>query len=100
MGIQLPLKRGAAPLTFLAHVYCGQMAGWIKMPVGTQVDLGSGHIVLDEDPAPPKGAQQPPLFGPCLFWPNGRKSQLLLSTCFKQGNQQVEWVGSADSWGH
>jgi len=64
MGIQLPLKRGAAPLTFLAHVYCGQMAGWIKMPVGTQVDLGSGHIVLDEDPAPPKGAQQPPSFWP------------------------------------
>jgi len=30
---------------------------------------------------PPKGAQQPPLFGPCLLWPNGRPPQLLLSTC-------------------
>ena len=49
------------------------------MPVGTQVDLGSGHIVLDEDPAPPKGAQ-PPIFGPCLLWPKGRPSQLLLNT--------------------
>jgi len=39
---------------------CGQMAGWIKMPLGTEVGLGPGHIVLDEDPAPfpQKGAQQ------------------------------------------
>jgi len=45
------------------------MAGWIKMPLGTElteVDLGPGHIVLDGDPAPSaaKGAQQPPSFGP------------------------------------
>jgi len=31
------------------------------MPVGTEIDLGPGHIVLDWEPAPPwKGAQQPP----------------------------------------
>jgi len=30
------------------------MAGWIKMPLGTEVDLGLGHIVLDGDPAPPR----------------------------------------------
>ena len=35
------------------HVYCGQTAGWIKMPLGTEVDLGQGDIVLDGDPAPP-----------------------------------------------
>ena len=36
-----------------------------------------GHIALglDGDPAPPKGAQQPPLFGPCLLWPNCRMVQ-------------------------
>ena len=34
-----------------AHVCCGQTAGWIKMPVGTEVDLGPGHIALDGDPA-------------------------------------------------
>jgi len=50
------------------------------MPLGTKVGLGPGDIVLDEDPAAPKGAQQPPLFGPCLLWPNGRPSQLLLSS--------------------
>jgi len=42
-------------------VYCGQAVRWIKMPLGTEVDLGPGDIVLDGDPAPPrKEAQQPP----------------------------------------
>ena len=45
------------------------MAGWMKTPLGTEVDLGPGHIILDGVPAPAKGAQQPPLFGPCLLWP-------------------------------
>jgi len=29
------------------------MAGWIKMPLGTEVGLCPGDIVLDGDPAPP-----------------------------------------------
>jgi len=64
--------------------YCSQTVGWIKMPLDTEVGLGpAGDIVLDGDPAPPrKGAQQPPLFGPCLLWPNGGPSQQLLSSCF------------------
>ena len=74
--------KGAQP-SFRAHVCCGQTAGWIKMPLGTEVGLGPSHIVLDGDPAPPpsKGTQ-PSIFGPCLLWPNGRPSQLLLSTCY------------------
>jgi len=36
-------------------------------------------------PTPRKGVQQPiPLFGPCLLWPNGRPSQLLLRSCILQ----------------
>jgi len=31
----------------LTLVYCGQMVGWIKMSLGTEVNLGPGHIVLD-----------------------------------------------------
>ena len=46
MGIQLPLK-GAQHPHFSAHVCCGQTGGWIKMPLGTEVDLGPGHIALD-----------------------------------------------------
>jgi len=41
-----PPKRRQSP-QFSAHVYCGQTAGWIKTPLGMDVDLGLGHIVLD-----------------------------------------------------
>jgi len=51
----------------------------IKMPVATEVGLGPGDIMLDGDaqltPPPKKGHGSPPLFGPCLLWPNGRPSQ-------------------------
>jgi len=30
---------------------------------------------------PRKGAEQPPLFGPCLLWTNSCPSQQLLSSC-------------------
>ena len=39
----------------------------IKKPLGTKVGLGPGHNVLDGDPAPPKGAQPAPIFGPRLL---------------------------------
>jgi len=47
---------------FSDHICCDQTAGWIKMPLGTAVDLGPGDIVLDRNPPlPPVEAQQPPL---------------------------------------
>ena len=46
-------QRGTAP-QFSAHVCCGQTAGWIKMPLGTEVGVGSGHIVLDGSQLPPQ----------------------------------------------
>ena len=34
-----PRKKGTPTHTqFLAHVYCGQIAGWMKTPLGTEVD--------------------------------------------------------------
>jgi len=72
------------------------------MPLGMDIGLSPGHIVLDGDPAPlPKKGQSPlsfrtmsilanwsdgsrcqlvRIFGQCLLWPNGRPSHLLLST--------------------
>ena len=44
-------RAGRAP-EFLAHIYCGQAAAWIKTPLGTEVGLGLHDIVLDGDPAP------------------------------------------------
>jgi len=35
-GDPAPPKKGAQqPLHFLAHVYCGQVARWIMIPLGT-----------------------------------------------------------------
>jgi len=52
----------------------------MKTPLGTEVDLGPGHIVLDGVPAPAKGAQQPPLFSAHVYCGHGRPSQLPLSS--------------------
>ena len=51
------LKRKGHSPQFSAHVRFGQMAGWIKMPLGTEVGLGPSNFVLDVDPAsyPKKG---------------------------------------------
>jgi len=85
MGTQLPCpKRGQIP-QFSAHVYCGKTAGWMKIPLATEIDLSPGHIVLDGDPVPPdeRGAAAPfpPLFGLCLLWsrlPSSATAELLL----------------------
>jgi len=66
VGTQLPFpKQGAEPNKFSAHLYCGQTAECIKMPLGTEVGLGLRDIVFDVDPATPrKGHTQP-----TQFWP-------------------------------
>jgi len=51
-------QKGAYP-QFSAHVYCGQTARWIKMPLGREVDLSPGNIVLDGDPTPQKRGMDP-----------------------------------------
>jgi len=38
--LDTPEKRAHHATQFLAHVYCGQTAGWIRMPLGTEVNLG------------------------------------------------------------
>jgi len=69
LGMQV-LDGGPAPsppkahtaAQFSAHICCGQMAGWMKMPLGREIGLSPSNIVLDGDPAPlpPKvdGARQ------------------------------------------
>jgi len=63
MGTQLNLpKRGTVPPNFWPTSVnnCGQTAGWIKMPLGTEVGLGPGDIVLDGEPILPKGGGTAP----------------------------------------
>jgi len=62
-------KRGQSP-QFLAHVYCGQTAAWIKMPLGMEVGLSPGHIVLDGSqlPLPKQGGTAPSYFSTHVCW--------------------------------
>ena len=80
MGTQLPSpKRGQRP-QFSARVYCAQAAGWIKMPLGMEVGLDPGDIVLDGDPAPPpQKGHSPPNFWPML-WSNDWWIKMALGT--------------------
>jgi len=50
-------KRKRSP-QFLAHVYYGQLAGWIKMALGSEAGLGPATL-LDGDPASPKRCTAP-----------------------------------------
>ena len=69
-----PPQKGHSP-QISADVRCDQTTGQIKMPLGTEVDLGPSDIVLDGDPTalPPrkKGGDSTPKFGPCLLWSSG-----------------------------
>ena len=73
-GCSYPQKKGHThPTQFVAYVCCGQMAGWMKTPLGTEVDLDPGHIVLDGVPAPAKGHSSP-LFSAHVYCGHGRPS--------------------------
>jgi len=49
-----PSPKGAQPPPqFSAHIFCGQMAAWIKMSLGMEQGLGPGDFVLNGNPAPP-----------------------------------------------
>ena len=59
-----PLKGHSPP--FSAHICCGQMARWIKMPLSMEVGLAPGDFVLDGDPLPQKG-QSPLQFSAYVY---------------------------------
>ena len=67
------------------------------MPLGMEVGLSPGDIVLDGDLAPRhgKGHSIPPLFGPCLLWPNGCPSQQLLSSCYGKTYTDAYGLGNS-----
>jgi len=75
MGTQIPLsKKGTeAPIFGPCLLWPN---GWMdQMPLGMEVGLDPGHIVLDGYPAPPKKGHSPHTFGPCLLWPSSWMDQ-------------------------
>jgi len=91
-----PEKKGTSISQFLAHVYCGETAGWMKTPLRTEVDLGPGHIVLDGVPAlRERGIAAPPLFWTHVYCGHGRPSQLLMSFCLnRNGLSDAQYTSS------
>ena len=70
----VPTLKGATAPQFSALVCCGQMAGCMKMPLGTEIRSRPRRLRVRWGPSsPPKGGGRclPPVFGPCLLWPNG-----------------------------
>jgi len=54
----------------------------MKTPLGTEVDLSPGHIVLDGVPILlERGIAAAPLFSAHVYCGHGRPSQLMLSSC-------------------
>jgi len=83
MGTQPPTPKWAEHHPIFAgsaHVYCGQTAGWMKTPLGTEVHNGPGHTVLDGVPALCERGTAVPLFSAHVYCGHGRPSQLLLSS--------------------
>ena len=79
-----PMLRDRCPVCLsVTLVYLrGQTAAWIKMPVGNEVGLGPGDIVLDGAQFPLQKRGTAPKFRPMsIVAKNGRSSQLLLSSC-------------------
>jgi len=99
---QLTKQKGAQP-QFSAHVCCGQMAGLIKMPLGAEVGLVPGHILLDGDTAPPHRpnfrlmsivAKRSPIDErPFDHKSTVDMSQLLLSTSYNCTSDSQYWCG-------
>jgi len=70
-GPSSPSPKGAQPLPIFGPCLLWQTVGWIKMPLGTEVDLGPGDTVRWRHRSPQKGGTAGPNFRPFLLWPNG-----------------------------
>ena len=76
--ISLPERACTAP-NFRSMSIVAKRLQCIRIPLGTEVDLSLGDIVVDGKPAPPplKG-QSPRIFGQCPLWPNGWMTKMPL----------------------
>ena len=67
----------------------------MKTPLGTEVDLGPGHTVLDGTKLPRERGTAATFFSAHVYCGHGRPFQLLLSSCTDFQNGTVRHLGSA-----
>jgi len=82
-----PEKKGTpTPTQFLAHVYCGQMAGWMKTPWCGSRPRPRPYCTRRGPSSCERGTAPPPIFGPFLLWPrspiSATSTELLLHQIF------------------
>jgi len=78
---------------FSADVCCGQTAACIRIPLGTEVGLGPGHIVLHGVPAPPiQKRGHSPNFRTISVVAKRWPSRLLLSSCLSYTNASEDFL--------
>jgi len=72
-----PQKKGTptSPNFWPMSIVVGQMAGWMKTTLGTEVDLGPARSEL------PRKGHSSPLISAHVYCGHGHPSQLLLSSC-------------------
>jgi len=101
-GPSSPPQKGGQSPQFSAHLYCGQTAGCIKMPLGMEVGLSPGDSVLDGDPAPYSKRGGAPQFsahvycGQTAAWmtmPLGMEIELSLCHIVLDGGSQLPRKG-------
>ena len=77
-------KRHLHPTQFLANIYCGQMAGWMKTQLGTAVrPRPRTHCTRRGLSSRKIGTAAPPLFSAHVYCGHGRPSQLLAELSFE-----------------
>jgi len=105
MRTQLPFKKGhttPTPRFRPGSVVAKRLDGSRCHLIGPgDTVLHGDDTVLHGDPAAPKGAQ-PPIFGPCLLWPNGWMDE---DTIWYGGRPRprrhcVKWGFSSPTKGH
>ena len=72
-GPTSPPLKGHSP-QFSAHICCGQMAAWIKMPLSMEIGLCPSHFVLDWFPAIGERGTAASLFSVHAYCGHGRPS--------------------------
>ena len=95
-GPKSPSPKGVQPLPrFSAHVYCGQMAGWIKMSLSTEVGLGPVDIVLNGDSAPyeKRVGTEPPILAHVYCGQTVRWIKMPLGTEIELGSGHIVFDG-------
>ena len=65
----------------------------MKTPVGTEVDLGPDHTILDGILAVRERGTAAPIFSAHVYCGHGRPSQLLVSSCKKFHTEMVKVKG-------